>query len=137
MSRHSMKAILACALLLLGFAASDAALAQHRGGVRFGVYVGVPLYGSPYYPGYYPPYYPPPYYYPPYYPPAVMAPAAPPVYIEQSVPPAAPAPAQPQAQAQAQAPADWYYCAASKGYYPYEKECPAGWQRVPAQPPAR
>jgi len=31
----------------------------------------------------------------------------------------------------------WYYCAESKTYYPYVKECPGGWQRVtPQQRPA-
>ncbi len=28
----------------------------------------------------------------------------------------------------------WYYCAESKTYYPYVKECPGGWQRVTPQP---
>ena len=107
------------ALLIAGFTASNEALAW-RHGVRFGVYVG---------PGYwYPPpyYYYPPYYYPPYpYPPVVVAPATT-TYIEQ-------AGAQPAA-APALAPGFWYYCDASKAYYPYAKECPAGWQRVAPQP---
>lgn len=29
----------------------------------------------------------------------------------------------------------WYYCAASKAYYPYVSECPAGWQQVLPTPP--
>lgn len=29
----------------------------------------------------------------------------------------------------------WYYCQASRTYYPYVKTCPGGWTRVPAQPP--
>jgi hypothetical protein len=29
----------------------------------------------------------------------------------------------------------WYYCAGSKMYYPYVKECPGGWQRVAPDPP--
>ena len=29
----------------------------------------------------------------------------------------------------------WYYCAATRGYYPYVKECPGGWQKVPPAPP--
>jgi len=130
------KAIAASVLLLFGALASGSAMAQHHGhggNVRFGLSIGVPLYG----PGYYPaPYYPAPYYtYPAYaypmpaygYPPAAVS--SPPVYIEQSAPPAAAAPAQPQGE--------WYYCADSKAYYPYVRECPGGWQRVPAQPPAR
>lgn len=28
----------------------------------------------------------------------------------------------------------WYYCEASRTYYPYVASCPAGWQRVPASP---
>lgn len=28
----------------------------------------------------------------------------------------------------------WYYCEASKGYYPYVPTCPAGWMQVPATP---
>ena len=110
-------------LLLSGFLASSSALAWHHGGVRFGLYVGVPI-GAPYW--YYPPYsYP--YSYPYYYPPTVMtAPSSPPIYIEQGgAPQSAPAQAQ-QSYG--------YYCADSKTYYPYVKECPGGWQRVLPQP---
>jgi hypothetical protein len=72
-------------------------------------------------------YYSPPYYYPPYYDqwPA-MAPASPPVYIEQGQ--AEPAPAPEEAQAY------WYYCPNAKSYYPYVKQCPEGWQRTVPQP---
>ena len=134
------------ALVLLGALASGSAMADRdghdgrgfghgyarghdrdddRGGhVRFGVSIGFPLYG----PGYYSPYFG--YPYPAYaYPPVVVRSSPPPVYIEQGAAQAAPAPAPAQA--------DWYYCAASRSYYPYVSECPAGWQRVPAQPPAR
>ena len=82
-------------------------------GVRFGVVVG-----APFYPWYYPPYYS-----PYYYPPAVAAPAGPQTYIEQGGAQAAPAQS-----------SYWYYCAESKTYYPYVKECPGGWQRVTPQP---
>ena len=113
------------ALTLSGALASGSALAQH---VRFGVYVGAPYYGPAYYP--YGPYYP---YRAPYYayPPVVVAPSQPPVYVEQSTAPAS------VAAASNASDGNWYYCADSNGYYPYVKECPAGWQRVPAQPPAR
>jgi hypothetical protein len=136
--KMSPKTIAVSVLVLFGGLASGSAMAQHYGhggNVRFGLSIGVPLYG----PGYYPaPYYPAPYYtYPAYaypmpaygYPPAAVS--SPPVYIEQGAPPAASAsaPAQPQGE--------WYYCADSKAYYPYVRECPAGWQRVPAQPPSR
>lgn len=30
----------------------------------------------------------------------------------------------------------WYYCEASKNYYPYVSTCPGGWVAVPATPPA-
>jgi hypothetical protein len=91
-----------------------------------GLYFGAPLFGYGYgygygYPYYYPPYYPP--YYSSYYPPVQQAP----VYVEQD-PQGAPS-------AQQSAPAGyWYYCADSRAYYPYVKECPAGWQRVAPQP---
>lgn len=85
---------------------------HHGYGPRFGFYVG-PGYG----------YYPPPSY---YYPPTVIQ-SAPPVYIEQSPQPAysAPAPAQNSS---------WYYCAGSRSYYPYVKDCPGGWQQVAPRP---
>jgi hypothetical protein len=28
----------------------------------------------------------------------------------------------------------WYFCKSAKGYYPYIKECPEGWQKVLPQP---
>ena len=122
------------ALILLGALASGSAMADYRGHgghVRFGISFGVPLYA----PGFYPvPYYAYPAY--PYYaapvyayPPLAIESPAPPVYVERGAPEAQPAPAPVQA--------DWYYCAAAKAYYPYVAECPAGWQRVPAQLPSR
>jgi hypothetical protein len=136
------KAIGAFVLVLFGTLASGAAMAQHHGhgggfggNVRFGINLGFPFYGPGYYPG---PYYGyPGYGYPAYgypapaygYPPAAMGYSSPPAYVEQGMAQAAPAPSQAQG--------DWYYCAASKTYYPYVGECPAGWQRVPAQPPSR
>jgi hypothetical protein len=92
------------------------------GGYGHGYHYGYSIaFGFPYYwPGYY-------YYgYYPYYPYAYSEPAAPPAeYIERGASQAAPA--QPQA--------DWFYCAKSNAYYPYVRECPAGWQRVPSTPP--
>lgn len=127
----SPKVILMSVLVLFGAVASGATMAQHHGhggNVRFGFYLGVPLYGPGYYPAPYYAYPPYPYPVPTYgYPPAPAS--SPPVYVEQSAPPAASAPAQPQGE--------WYYCADSKTYYPYVRECPGGWQRVPAQPPSR
>lgn len=107
------------AALALGVALAVPAFARDR--VHFGLYVGAPI-GWPYY---YPPaYYPPPYSY--YYPPAVVVqPAQPPVYVQRDEE----APGSPPASAY------WYYCEASKAYYPYVKSCPGGWQRVSPQPP--
>lgn len=65
---------------------------------------------------------------PPYtiysYPPIVAAPASPPIYIEQG-----------SVLAPAEQPATfWHYCNNPQGYYPQVKECPSGWQAVPAGP---
>lgn len=105
-------ALLACALALV----APASHADTR--LSLGFHFGVPLYwGAPYY---YYPYYPAPIYYPP---PVVYAPS--PVI-------AAPPPAVVERPAEA---STWYYCASSRGYYPYVRECPEGWERVPSAPP--
>jgi hypothetical protein len=88
-----------------------------HGRPHFGVYVGPPVWG--------PVWYPQPYYYPPRV--IVVPPAQPPVYIEQQD--AAPA-AAPESGGQQY----WYYCASAKGYYPYIKDCPGGWQKILPQP---
>jgi hypothetical protein len=127
---NAAKAILSLTVFVLAATASASALAWHQ--ARFGVYIGGPAYWYP--PYYYPPYYPP--YYPAYgYPPAVVAPSAPPVYVEQAG--GAPAAAPPQSQSASQSPPQsgwWYYCGEAKAYYPYVKECPTGWQRIAPQP---
>jgi len=110
-------------LILVLAVASTSVLANrgHRHGhghggprVSFGLHFGVPLFYHPWH------YYPAPAY---YYPaaPVVVQPAAPPVYVERSdvVPEGA---------------GSWYFCRESNGYYPYVKQCPGGWTRVPAQP---
>ena len=112
------KAVIALATLVLGLLATESAFAWHRARVGVGLYFGVPVAGWGY-PYYYPPYY-------PYYPPAtVVVPAQPQTYIEQT-------PQAPQAAPPAQG--YWYFCPDSKAYYPYVKDCPAGWQRVSPQP---
>lgn len=88
----------------------------HGHGYGYSIAFGYPLYWPGYYPGYYP-------YYPYGYPALEEAPPA--AYIEQGAPQAAPAQRQ----------ADWFYCAGSNAYYPYVRDCPAGWQRVPSTPP--
>jgi hypothetical protein len=106
------------AILVLA-ALSGSALAHGRGGARphLGFHFGAPLF----YPWHY--YYPAPVY---YYPaaPVVVSPPAPPVYVERSdvVPEGA---------------GTWYFCRESNTYYPYVKQCPGGWTRVPAQPPTQ
>ena len=120
--KHCTKMVLVFLLFVSGAVASGSAMAQRHGrghgwGPHWGISIGLPLYWPGYYPGYYP------YAWPAY---AYPGPVVPPTtYIEQVVPQAAPA--QPQG--------DWFYCAGSKSYYPYVRECPAGWQRVPSTPP--
>lgn len=94
-------------LIALLVAVPDAAWAHGRRG-HVGVYVG-PSWGF-YSPFYYPP------------PVIVLPPESPPIYIEQQEAPAPPEQGY------------WYYCAGAKAYYPYVKECPEGWQKVPPQP---
>lgn len=114
-------AALALLVALTGVMASEPALARGghghgHGRVTFGFHFGAPFYGGPYWGPWW--HYPPPYY---YYPgPAVVVPAQPTTYIEQPA---------------ADTAGWWYYCDTSRGYYPYVKECPSGWQRVPPAPP--
>jgi hypothetical protein len=122
-------------VLVFGAVASSSAMAQRGGhgggyghggghgygwgglglGIALGSLYGLGYYSNPYYPA-------PAYAYPA---PAYTYPAPPAAYVEQGVPKVTPA--QPQG--------DWYYCADSKSYYPYVRECPGGWQRVPSTPP--
>jgi hypothetical protein len=125
--KTSKTAIAALAVLICGTLATESAFAQWRhGGPRVGVYIGAPVigFGFGYHAFYPPPYYYPPYYYPPYQPAPVVIQQQPTTYVEQAAPPAAQSPAS----------GYWYYCADSRAYYPYVKECPAGWQRVAPQP---
>jgi hypothetical protein len=106
---------LALAALLVGASVSQSALARGHGGgrVSFGFYLGGPAYWGPspfYYPAYPAPYYPAP----------VVIQSPPQVYVERE--------AVPEAQSY------WYYCAATRGYYPYVRECPGGWQKVAPAP---
>ncbi len=72
-------------------------------------------------------------------------PYVPPVMVMQATPQIAPAivTAHPPAPAPAPTPAapaaaqSWYYCEASKSYYPYVASCPTGWKTVPATPPGK
>ena len=86
-----------------------------HGRVHFGFGFG-PGFWDPWPFDYYPPR--PIYYYD--YPPIIIQ-QPPPVYIER-----APAPAPQQY---------WYYCAASRAYYPRVKTCPGGWMPVLPETP--
>ncbi|WP_431824060.1 hypothetical protein [Burkholderia sp. F1] len=100
----------------LAAAAIGAAGVAHA--ARVGVYIGA---GYPYYY----PVVPAPYYYPPPVVAVPVAPPAPPEYIERG---------QAQGDADANDGGAWYYCDASKHYYPYVKTCKSGWRTVPARP---
>ena len=109
------KPIVTLGAVLFGVLVSGSAFAHPRSHVFLGFNFGFPGY-----------YYPAPYYYPAYYPypyyPPVVVQQSPPVYTErQDV-----APANEQGY--------WHYCAATRGYYPYVKECPGGWQKVAPAP---
>jgi hypothetical protein len=118
--------------LILGVAVAAIACASGVAhAARVGVFIsgGVPYY-YPYGPG---PYYGPYYYGPPA--PVIVAPAPQaPDYVEQGQPQAG-APGAPGADDNGGENSDtWYYCDASKTYYPYVKQCTSGWRAVPAQP---
>jgi hypothetical protein len=120
----------------------------HGGGYRGGYYryghshvrYGFAL-GWPWYPYYAAPYYYPPSYYSPYYDDPYArslfyfypAPPATPDYLPQYTE-SGPTQAAPPGQGDS----EWwyYYCAESNGFYPYVKECAAGWVRVPPRPPS-
>jgi hypothetical protein len=91
-----------------------------------GVYYSYP---GPVYP------YPDPYVPPEAFMPGTALPPGPPP-VAQATPPAPPypqAPAVPQAAPPGGAQM-WYYCDASRNYYPYVPSCPSGWRPVPASP---
>ena len=121
------------AVLMCGVLATETAFARGPR-ARVGIFIGVPLLGFGYHSHYSPYYYPPysyyPNYYPPYYPAPVVIQQQPTVYVEQNPQPA------PEAQSPVQSPSTgyWYYCADSRAYYPYVKDCRNGWQRVAPQP---
>ena len=108
-------------VLLCGLAANQAS--AH--GFRHGYYHGFrPGFSFSFGPGFYRPYYYP--YYSPFYsysPPAIVTvPVSPPVYVERG------------GSAPSQESGYWYYCNNPEGYYPYVKQCPNGWTKVPPRP---
>ncbi len=125
------------AILVSGLVVGTPAMAQHGHGGHggghgggwgwglFGLGLGLALSAPYYYPYYGAPYYPPAYY-PPYQPSVVIRE---PVYVY---------PDSPQYVPQASAPEAvhwWYYCPKSRGYYPYVRTCPGGWEKVSPTPP--
>jgi hypothetical protein len=109
--KSAMKLLLVF-LALAGICAS--AWADHgHGHVHFGISVG-PYWGPWYFP-------PPTYYYPP-----VVVERSSPVYVQQ----------QPVLEAAPQT-SYWYFCRAANAYYPYVRECPAGWEKVLPTPPGQ
>jgi hypothetical protein len=111
-------AALALLLALAGVLASESAQAHGRTRLHLGFHFGAPFYWGPYWSPWW--YHPAPYY---YHPAPAYVPAQPTTYIEQGSAPAG------------DSGGWWYYCDTSRGYYPYVKECPSGWQRVPPAPP--
>ena len=117
------------ALIFVGLSASDVTWAHSWGGSRVGVQI---VYGGPIgWPGYYRPYYAFPGYYVAspmaVYPSPVVVESSPPVYIERGS----------VGTSDAASAEYWYYCRKPRGYYPYVKECPGGWQEVAPQPSQR
>ncbi|HYD56246.1 MAG TPA: hypothetical protein VEB41_05005 [Burkholderiales bacterium] len=116
-----MKALLGLlALSIAGLLASpDASAHGRRARVSIGLHFGAPFHHH--WHGWHPwPYY---VYAPP---PVYVAPSVvhvqPPVYVERHEPPIV------------DQQGWWYYCDAGNGYYPYVKECPGGWRKVPPTP---
>lgn len=97
--------------LILALLVTGNALAHGRGRTSFSFGFG-PYWGGN------------PYYYP-YYGPVIVERAPQVIYIEKPVEQTAPP-----------ATSYWYYCEAAQGYYPYVKQCPAGWMKVVPQTPA-
>ena len=107
-------AALALLLALVGVLASEPAQAHGRSRLHLGFHFGAPFHWGPHWGPWW--YHPAPYYYPA----PVVVPAQPTTYIEQG---------------SSETSGWWYYCETARGYYPYVKECPSGWQRVPPAPP--
>jgi hypothetical protein len=113
----------------------------HDGHFHGNVFFGFGSF-APFYPYGYPyPYYPYAYAYPYPYPPVTYAP--PPAGAPQAAPPGAPVPLTPPpptahppaSYVQPPARDAYYFCPASKGYYPYVATCAVAWRPVPATPP--
>lgn len=120
--KRRVVALLAVIALLAAVVPSDAwahgRVRRVHSSFRAHVFVG-PYWG----PGYWGPPWWDPFWYPAYAAPPVIVREEPPVYIQQQ-----PAP---------QASSYWYYCESAKAYYPYVRECPAGWLKVVPSAPVQ
>lgn len=115
-----MKAFLGLvAVSVAGLLASPDASAHGGGRARLsiGLHFGAPLYSYPWHPWPYYVYAPPPVYVAP-----SVVQVQPPVYVERHDPPVT------------DQQGWWYFCDKANGYYPYVKECPGGWRKVPPVP---
>jgi hypothetical protein len=99
--------LLIAILVLVGAGVSPASA-----GIRGDIWIG-PIWGPWWGPSVNP--------YPYYASPPVVLQQQPPTYEEQA----------PQQEVQQ---SYWYFCASSKTYYPYVKECPGGWLKVVPTP---
>jgi hypothetical protein len=129
--RFALAALVALLTLL-----SLSAPAQAHGRTRGGVYLHFGVPWGWWWPRYY--YYPPPVYYYDYpapgYPPLAVDRRTPPTYVERDdLEESAPA----ESASTEQPTIWWYWCPSSRQYYPYVKQCPGGFHRVPSQPTTR
>lgn len=119
----ALKVAFTAVLALLALSTVSPPVEAH-GRIRGGIvlHFGLPWYWWPRYydPGWY--YYPPPTY------PVTVIERGPITYIERGD-------VAEDDALQARAPTYWWYwCAEARKYYPYVKDCPGGWRRVPPQP---
>ncbi len=121
--------LLSSGLSVTGSALADPWHGGYHGRAHVGVGVVINPYWGPWYvePGYYPGFYPRT---------IVIERQLEPVYVQQRYVQQASSPVTESALPAAPAENYWHYCAESKNYYPYVKECPAGWQKVSPQPPS-
>jgi hypothetical protein len=91
-------------LIIAVLLVAASSVASAHGRIHFGVHVG-PYWG--------PWWVVPPVYYTP-----IVVENETPMVIEQTTPPTE----------------YWYYCRPANAYYPYARECPVAWEKVPAQP---
>lgn len=94
-------------LIVAALLMAVAGAAAAHGRVHFGVQIGP--YWGPWWGA------------PPIYTRPIVIEPEPPIVIDQTIPPVD----------------YWYFCRPANTYYPYIKECPAPWEKVPATPAAQ